>query len=103
MRARRFIASLAVSLVLAAGLVPAAAFADDALGDVDSPRAAKATSAAESGAATESSATSSAAQVVPDSVVGSAADVAAVRGLVTADPVADATTCGCSAERTTSR
>ena len=43
MRARRFIASLAVSFILAMSAFPAAAFADDALGDVDSPRAVKAT------------------------------------------------------------
>ena len=56
MRARRFIASLAVSLVLAAGLLPAAAFADDALGDVVGPRAVKADAAAESGETASASA-----------------------------------------------
>ena len=38
MRARKFIASLALSAALAVGALPSAAFADDALGDVDSPR-----------------------------------------------------------------
>ena len=38
MRARKFIASLVLSAALAVGALPSAAFADDALGDVDSPR-----------------------------------------------------------------
>ena len=38
MRARMIIASLVLSATLAVGALPAAAFADDALGDVDSPR-----------------------------------------------------------------
>lgn len=58
MRARKFIASLAVSLVLAASAFPASAFADDALGDVDSPRAAAATA---SGASAQSASTEAAA------------------------------------------
>ena len=36
MRARMIIASLVLSATLAVGALPAAAFADDALGDVDS-------------------------------------------------------------------
>ncbi len=62
MRARRFIAGLAVSLVMIAGLFPAAAFADDALGDVDSPRAVKTTSTAEASADASSSEGASASQ-----------------------------------------
>ena len=38
MRARKIIASLVLSAALAVGALPSAAFADDALGDVDSPR-----------------------------------------------------------------
>ena len=51
MRARKFIASLVLSAALAVGALPSAAFADDALGDVDSPRTPTATTTATSSAA----------------------------------------------------
>ena len=51
MRARKFIASLVLSAALAVGALPSVAFADDALGDVDSPRTPTATTAATSSAA----------------------------------------------------
>ena len=51
MRARMIIASLVLSATLAVGALPAAAFADDALGDVDSPRTPTATTTATSSAA----------------------------------------------------
>ena len=51
MRARMIIASLVLSVTLAVGTLPAAAFADDALGDVDSPRTPTATTTATSSAA----------------------------------------------------
>ena len=51
MRARKFIASLVLSATLAVGALPAEAFADDALGDVDSPRTPTATTTATSSAA----------------------------------------------------
>ena len=51
MRARKFIASLVLSAALAVGALPSAALADDALGDVDSPRTPTATTTATSSAA----------------------------------------------------
>lgn len=51
MRARMIIASLVLSATLAVGALPAAAFADDALGDVDSPRTPTAATTATSSAA----------------------------------------------------
>ena len=50
MRARMIIASLVLSATLAVGALPAAAFADDALGDVDSPQTPTATTKATSSA-----------------------------------------------------
>ena len=78
--ARRFIAKLSVALVLASVLVPACAFADEALGDVDTPNKPAATSAGGADATLSDTTDSSAANAASsnDSAGDSAASNVAV-------------------------
>ena len=78
--ARRFIAKLSVALVLASVLVPACAFADEALGDVDTPNKPAATSAGGADATSSDTTDSSAANAASsnDSAGDSAASNVAV-------------------------
>ncbi len=67
MQVKRNLASMALALVLALGLLPCLAFADDALGDVDSPQAPKTSAATNAstgstGSSSNSSASSSSEQ-----------------------------------------
>ncbi len=59
MNVKRYAASLLLALALAVGLLPCLAFADDALGDVDSPQAPKTATTASSSASSSTGETAS--------------------------------------------
>ena len=60
MNVKRYLASMALTLVFALGLLPCLAFADDALGDVDSPQAPKSSTTASASSNSSSSSASNA-------------------------------------------